>query len=545
VRDLENEAWAAYSRALVGVFGPADELLSELRSHDDPTAAAWRMAMEAARWAAGLEGALPDARSVSAFASAPAAARTGAVVAGAIAAQTAVARLDGAALATWPDVLIAVAGRDCRPEAHIAARLARSWSELARGEHDGLADRAAAIEVDAAREKSAAQVVEAATLCAFAALERGEFERALAVARRASRMARTEALPQSEYLANVVLARMRRHAGRVHLATRILAAIGRVAPPQWLGWLAWELLAAGDIATSSDLVRRALDSPASRATVALADAIGAAAAGRAARVRNLGGEAVRALADWESERAYCTDVLVAADPAADLSTASDEVRTFCLGAADLPPHLLGASTWPRADEDVGAPHLVATPNGVRRILAIGAGIVDGSVHEPKLATRQLRTETAAAALVLAGPDGVARDVFFRELYGLSFKPATHQGVLDVLLHRVRAYLGPAATMTRSDEAIRVTVDAPLLLLDAPTDRPLEDQLLRALARGRGRSAREVASELGVALRTVQSALRTLVDEGECSAERKGRVVEYRVEDTTFDEPTQVGTGAGV
>jgi hypothetical protein len=67
-------------------------------------------------------------------------------------------------------------------------------------------------------------------------------------ARRASRMARTEALPESEYLANIVLARMRRLAGFPYLAAHILTAVRRYASAPWHPWIAWELLLAGGLA---------------------------------------------------------------------------------------------------------------------------------------------------------------------------------------------------------------------------------------------------------------------------------------------------------
>jgi hypothetical protein len=42
------------------------------------------------------------------------------------------------------------------------------------------------------------------------------------------------------------------------------------------------------------------------------------------------------------------------------------------------------------------------------------------------------------------------------------------------------------------------------------------------------------------LRTVQSLLRELVDQGACTSERSARSVKYVVEDTTFKEPTALG-----
>ena len=44
---------------------------------------------------------------------------------------------------------------------------------------------------------------------------------------------------------------------------------------------------------------------------------------------------------------------------------------------------------------------------------------------------------------------------------------------------------------------------------------------------------------GAPLRSVQHALKRLVEGGACEAIKRGRVVCYRVEDTTFTEPTRV------
>ena len=89
-------------------------------------------------------------------------------------------------------------------------------------------------------------VVEMTALRALVLASLGKAGDALVFARRASMMARTEADPDAELLANLVLARMRRHAGKPHLAMRILDAIARLVPEAPRAWLEWErLLASG------------------------------------------------------------------------------------------------------------------------------------------------------------------------------------------------------------------------------------------------------------------------------------------------------------
>jgi predicted transcriptional regulator len=52
------------------------------------------------------------------------------------------------------------------------------------------------------------------------------------------------------------------------------------------------------------------------------------------------------------------------------------------------------------------------------------------------------------------------------------------------------------------------------------------------------SVRAVAQMLGIPVRTAQHALKALAEEGICEVERRGRELQYRIEDTTFSEPTR-------
>src|SRR4029453_533046 len=101
------------------------------------------------------------------------------------------------------------------------------------------------LESDAYKAQHAPLVIEAASLRALALSGSGNLEEATRISRRASRMARTESIPQQEYFANLVLARLRRLNGQTHLATRILQSLLRMASPLWRPWLGWELVMAG------------------------------------------------------------------------------------------------------------------------------------------------------------------------------------------------------------------------------------------------------------------------------------------------------------
>src|SRR5205085_10755199 len=112
------------------------------------------------------------------------------------------------------------------------------------------------------------------------ALSAGAIDDSVELARRASRMAQAESLPQLEYLANLTLARVRRHSGRPHLALHILGALARVAPAAWSGWLGWETLLGGGSPTDLPAADRLRAAPAMVAQRSLAGFLQAAPAGQ-------------------------------------------------------------------------------------------------------------------------------------------------------------------------------------------------------------------------------------------------------------------------
>jgi hypothetical protein len=62
-------------------------------------------------------------------------------------------------------------------------------------------------------------------------------------------------------------------------------------------------------------------------------------------------------------------------------------------------------------------------------------------------------------------------------------------------------------------------------------------VLQLVARCGRMSAKDTSQQLGLPLRSAQAALEALVATGACTRERNGRAIEYRVDDTTFQEPT--------
>lgn len=414
--------------------------------------------------------------------------------------------------------------------AHAWGGAVELWWQVSRGEAtEASFAEARALEGRAAAGGDAALVLELASLRALVALSIGDLDRATREARRASRMARTEALPQSEYLANVVLARVRRHADRPHLAVRILGALRRVAPAPWHAWLDWELRLAGDRVSCdrAHVVDVALD----------AAERGDRDAFEGALVDGRPSVAGFALARRDLEAlAYSLDVTRRGD-----GPWVAEAERWRMGERPRPPHGLQAVERARTSASDGTvAYVVAAPGGAgRRVLRAGLTLSRGGepwlVLEPS-ARKRGRLETAACALLLAGDAGLEEPALFHDVYGFPFDETQHVGILDVVLHRLRKQLAGRGEVSRRGSRVRLThrgICAP----DPRCSQLLDDRVLAQLARRGAASAQDTAKALALPLRTVQHVLKRLATDGVCVPERRGRRVEYVLEDTTFSEPT--------
>ena len=402
------------------------------------------------------------------------------------------------------------------------------------GRTDEALREAAATRAQAITASSPAVVCDAASVRALATATLGDLVGATELARRASMMSRTEALREQETLANLVLARVRRLTGRPFLATRILGALARFSSPAWRPWIDWEHAMA-----SGALTAAASDDD---AAASLARALDLARAGdrpgfegaldrSLSRARGLAGH----VADLHAVR-------IALDPDADAGPLDGPLARFRAGLDhEVPFGLLGLTA--SLDQDDAAVFVLARPGRAgARLLGPGAPLAEaaGALRLQQTQRRQGRTDTALAVLALAGPDGLSDDQLFRAAYGFAFSHNIHGGVLDVLLHRARAHLGDAGGITRSRGVLTLALARPLLLVDprgAPHD---DDRVLQLVARCGRMSAKDTSQQLGLPLRSAQAALEALVATGACTRERNGRAIEYRVDDTTFQEPTDQG-----
>jgi hypothetical protein len=525
----ESALRQCYEDALRATFGDLERALEGLANEWS----AWSPALRALRYFALARpepSELPSLDEISRFVGATAADRGVASLAAAQRVRAALLDFDGPAIERARAVLEDLAGDLAGSEAGDWLAVADGWSRIARN----LPVDAALPEVEgrARHRGNADQVIEASVARAFSAELDGEIEEALSIARRASRMARSESMPQLEFLAHLCLARLRRVSGHPHLTMRIVSALAAVATPPWRGWIAWEKILCGadvDAANAGELPR------------ALAAVVGAARHGDVTTFARTSGELLAQAERFAPILADAQHLLAAIDPLSDLHRAPASIGIFGRGEIhDVPRGLHGVCD---VDVNAGAPHVYvfSAPGHVpRRVLAPGAGLARAAapgIAEIRGDGRQLRTDSAIAALALAGESGSEEGELFRQLYGFDYEPARHQSVRGVLYGRIKKRLGDAGELVREEGRVRIAHRG-LLVVDPRSSPPPEQRILSILAERKRSGAKAVASELGIPLRTVQEALRRMRDDGVVRSEKAARGLHYILEDTTFSEPTR-------
>jgi len=547
--ELDARLEDRYAAILGGQLPAVTEALGLLGDRESPLTSAWHAAIGAAAWMLDPEGSPePSLAVIEALLGAEPRARE-------LAAQ-ALTHLERHALVSFDVARLQrlvglherlLSGVSPDEAAGLWLEAARCWLLLARGQVTGLEERAQALEKRALASRIAPLVIDASVQQALAATLSGGVENAIAVARRASRMARTEALPQQEFLANLALARARRLSRHAHLSIRILTTLERVIVPHFDGWLSWELLMAGDVEVSATLLARSPADPraleASRALLALEQAALAGERAEFERAAKLLLDRTRGMALVEREAGL---VLAALDYRVDLPQGSPELARFCSGRDPLPPPelhglcLRAERRSPAADE-IAEAYVLSRPGvAPRRVLGLGVKLVDlpGTLRLALTRRHQARVEIMSAVLAAAGPEGIGYVEGFEQAYELAYEPELHRGAFEVLLHRVRGHLESVADLERNDRVLRIVPRVPLLIPDPRCTRHVHDRLLRVLARQGRATAVGAAQEVGLSLRAVQGALKALIEEGVCVSAKEGRQVIYFVEDTTFSEPTQ-------
>ena len=539
-----------------------DALLPRLAGAKEPELRAWDFVLRAIRWSFDpSHDPTPDADKARRIAHAHKAAATivarGCVVMERVAFHT----FDRRLLAEWTALHEALLGdgADDDADSKISLTAARLWHRLLAGDTDGLDKAAEQLSDQAVRQKAAPEAIESTVIRALLALSAGALGEATELARLASRSAQAEVLPQHEYLANIVLARVRRYSERPHLALHILAALDRVTPRTWSGWIAWETLLAGGMvpAPAGDQTHAAV--PSMLAARCLSGLLEAARAGNRDAFVSLAAKVEESSSVWPHLGREATALLAVLDP--QRTDVPESIATWQRGQTATIPYGLHGVGIPQ-DSDLEAEtataYVLARPGERgRRFLSLGLALV----HDARVLTRDspssgARTETGLAALALAGEGGDSRDGFFRSVYGFPFVSHRHQAVLDMLCHRMRTLLGSSGEIHRrggdsgpgaeseahggaaaapDGPSLSLSLQVAVVVPDMRCALPTADRVLRALATMGASSATAAADSLRMPLRTVQAVLQQLVAERACTLERDGRHVSYRIDDTTFTE----------
>lgn len=412
--------------------------------------------------------------------------------------------------------------------ARCASHIGDVWLRLAGigNSLEGAFNTLEEVEAAARGEGFAEMVVEAAALQALV-LMRSSLADATRIARRASRMSRTEAMPQLEYLSNLVLTAIRRQTGQPHLAARIGAALHRVAPPAWRSWLGWELFLAGTPVSASPDDAWTAQLLAWMRAMAEPD-FGAVESPVAALRRQV--EPYSAFA-WQLETLIEASCVEVATENSWLSGATDAIPGVLCGVARL------RENSPSNEVALAYVHAGRT---ARRVLPLGhrRALQPDVVMLEQGHRKQARMASLVSTLALAGPAGLPDAACFERLYGFPYEADVHHGVFNVLLHRTRKYAESVGVIERRDGLLSLRLSRPVLVPDPRCTPPAHDRVLQAIAQqAEPVSAKHASSSAGVSLRMAQMALKELVEDGVCVVAKSGRESRYHVEDTTFSEPT--------
>ena len=414
-------------------------------------------------------------------------------------ARLSIIQFDAVRASRWLDAL----------ETYASVPIVATWAPLGRAFGSWLAthevdlERVGELSKSARSAGMASAVVEAQSLIALLALQRGQVELATQAARRASRMARTEGLVYAELLANVALARVRRFQGSPHLALRILSALAPHAPPPWQFWIAWESTLAGKVdhlEASVGWVR----------------------------------EVASASPVLESDAAW-VDALF--DPASLDASGHPPSEAWQSGQSEAPPPGSAGLVFAARGSATSVAHVLVSAATTRRFpAALTDAVCARWEASPPDESAKPRLDVGLACLAFEREMPIER--YFETVYGYAFEKELHWSVLNTHVHRLRAHAPDGVEVERGETAIRVAVTRAVVLRDPRSRETLEDRALRVLAHEGPLSARELAQRLEMPLRTVQRTVGELVEGETLRSSREGRVVRYAVEDTTFSEATE-------
>ncbi len=542
---LVERARAAYDDATRGDFRSSIELLSSLRTSEPAVAQAWAVVLDAQHWHAEPDaGRMPESQDCAHFREADTAAREAAALACVEGAKSAVLGHDVEQLRGWTDLAAGLA-KGCESSwLSCWITLIKAWLALAEGDAGGAAQLARQANAVASENHIAPARIEATVIQAYAAERQGDLEQATSAARTAVRMARTEDVPQWQYLAGVALARMRRLSGMPHLTARILRPMLKVAPRSWHAWIAWEALMAGALSLGEGVELSDADDPAG-STRALQRALKSAESGDVEGFASAAAS-LDDTARWSSHAEDADLVLLALDATRPLPNGSP-LEAWCVSHEPTPPDAIRGLCIDLATDpgDPGpAAFVIAGPGGPRgyhtprRIAGLAEPLLSGEAKIERIRGKFERNLTTLATIALAGPAGIDRAELFRMVYGFEYEPEPYRGLVNSLIHRARQVLGEHGSLITEGDVYRLEFNHALVIPDPRVGQSVEELVLRVIARTNASTTKTTAENLGAPLRTIQRAVKRLVDDGGLVAERDGKLFLYDVEDTTFSEPTK-------
>lgn len=543
---IVERARAAYDGATRGDFRSSLEVLPVLRASETQGAEGWALVLEAQRWHAEPDAArMPELQDCAQFAEADLATREAAALACVEGAKRAVLGHDVEQLRGWVDLASSLAeGADgSRLSCWIAIN--KAWLALGEGDAESVTRLAQEASELASENNIAPARIEATVIQAYAAERQGDVAQATSLARTAVRMARTEDLPQWQYLAGVALARMRRLNGTSHLTARILRPMLKVAPRPWHAWIAWEALMAGALSLGESIELSDQEDPAG-STRDLQRLLKSAVGGDIQAFESAAANLAQ-LDGWKSRVDDAQLVLLALDATQPLPDHGSPLGGWSSWRESAPPAAIRGLCID-LNTDPGDPgpaaFVIAGPRDSdgcltpRRIAGLAEPLLSREARIERIKGKFERNLTTLATIALSGTAGIDKAELFRSVYGFEYEPEPYRGLFNSLIHRARQVLGEHGSLVTEGDVCRLDLAHTLVIPDPRCGQSVEDLVLRVIARTNASTTKDTSENLGAPLRTVQRAIRRLVDDGSLVAERDGKLFYYHVEDTTFSEPTK-------
>lgn len=353
-----------------------------------------------------------------------------------------------------------------------------------------------------------AAMEEAIVDCALLRAAQASFsheDTAIELARKAAHKAQSSAIVDREMLASVLLARARRLQHKPYLGRWLLDTLLASYPPPWLPWVETERVFLGQVA-------QPLGGLPATAVVEIYNSVSDPDEAR---------QRLEKAKELDSRFAPELETL---EIALGLSEEADLVQRgqIRLGVRD-------------ARFDAPAFEILLRPCGrtVRRFPSARLG------HERHVDTLQ-QGERCARGLVALSEHlnrWIPIERWFHATAGFEYKPELHAPSVRATVHRIRSTLPPDMRLERTADTIRLEAPSKDTIIPDPgAFASHEERVLGAIVSGATGST-VIARRLRVSRRTVQSVLRDLVEQGVCHKTTSGRAVEYRVEDTSFFEPS--------